>query len=674
MSEEFASELARLVEDSKSRPIVKVELGLDGDDLYKINIALRSLWQLRLQMAFDVEVELSENVVQVHDIFGNTVDWQRVASNLETKFGAEESEKLIINVSYRCNNKCGFCSVADRKRSDGAFERQIEAMQSARARGVKLLDLDGGEPLMYSRIFDLIESGHELGFERITLTSNGRMLADEDFCKKLSQSGVDLLISIHSSSPELHDNLTSTPGSWRQTVKGIMNARKMFKRLGLNVTVLRNNIEDLPRLAQLVAKLGADVFNIQIYTPFGDADPDFAPTPDALRRFVPPAIDYLKDKMQVFMINAPHCLVPGYEDYCTLDYHKSVRRMLFANGEEVNLAEYLGRKRFKNGLCKGCPNDVVCGGFWDYGKHPDSGEVYKVFMLDMIAGYACDADCPFCAVDDELWTHNMTTEEIRRKITDSMAFDPKLLRFGGGEPTIREDFFELVEFGAALGFETLSVQTHGFKLADMGFVEKLERAGCNKVNFSVRGDNAETHEKLTRVPGSFDLLVEGIKNVVAQGRMLVEIDMIVSAHNFERLPQELEFFYNLGARRFNMWFISLEGRVKSRVDELVPQMSKAAPYIKRACDKSRELGVDSMKVYYLPYCFMKGFEEFVWHPLDENALVLSPGSDFKLDRGQIDIGVKRPPCSLCSMYERCFGIAPAYTAHFGDEELEPYEK
>ena len=218
-----------------------------------------------------------------------------------------------------------------------------------------------------------------------------------------------------------------------------------------------------------------------------------------------------------------------------------------------------------------------------------------------------------------------------------------------------------------------SVQTHGFKLADMDFVKRLAETGCNKVNVSVRGHESVTHESMTGVSGSFDLLRRGIQNVLSDGRMQLEIDMLISRLNYRYLPEELSFFHGMGARRFNMWFISLEGRVRNRVDELVACMSEAAPFVRQTCDTARRLGVEALKVYYLPYCFMKGYEEFVWHPLDENVLVLSPGSDFKLDRGRIDIGVKPEPCYACALRQRCFGLAPAYLAHFGAEELTPYE-
>gem|GEM_PF-352740 len=659
------------------RPRLLLEMAKPGNTVKSTNAIMRELWNLRKRFVFDIEVcfhpasENSDLTKSEGEISQQT--WLVMADNLRLKFEADESEKLIINVSYRCNNRCGFCSVANRERADGVFERQLAALDEACARGVRLLDIDGGEPLLYPRLFDLIAAAQARGFERITVTSNGRLLSDEALCHRLATTGIDILISLHASREDIHDHLVNAPGAWRQSVKGVMNACKSFKSVGLNVTVVADNVEDLPRLAVLATKLGVKVFNIQLYTPFGESNPNFAPSFERLRAFLPQTIDSLKGIMPVYMVNAPHCALPGYEQYCSLDYHKNVRRMLFADGEEVNLAEYLGARRFKNAMCDNCPQDSVCGGFWDYGTDPDTGEKYRVHMLDVIAGYPCDANCPFCAIDDELWTQEMNTAEVKNRIDAAMIYGPSLLRFGGGEPTIRPDFFELVEHAAARGFERVSIQTHGFRLADINFVRHLVKAGCNKVNVSVRGHEAVTHEALTGAPGSFELVCHGISNVIAGGRLQLEIDMIISRLNYRKLSDELSFFHRLGARRFNMWFISLEGRARLRADELAARMSEAAPFVRQACDTARALQLETFKVYYLPYCFMKGCEEFVWHPLDENVLVLSPGADFKLDRGRIDIGVKPEPCEACAMRERCFGLAPAYMQHFGSDELTPYQ-
>src|SRR5690606_40849738 len=56
--------------------------------------------------------------------------------------------KLILNATYRCNNRCTFCATGTRTQLDGNFERQKEILLKYRRLGVRLLDIDGGEPTL----------------------------------------------------------------------------------------------------------------------------------------------------------------------------------------------------------------------------------------------------------------------------------------------------------------------------------------------------------------------------------------------------------------------------------------------------------------------------------------------------------------------------------------------
>src|SRR5262249_30712862 len=58
-------------------------------------------------------------------------------------------EKLILNVTYRCNNKCTFCAVGTRDQLDGDLAVQREHLARWYARGVRLVDFDGGEPTLH---------------------------------------------------------------------------------------------------------------------------------------------------------------------------------------------------------------------------------------------------------------------------------------------------------------------------------------------------------------------------------------------------------------------------------------------------------------------------------------------------------------------------------------------
>lgn len=583
-------------------------------------------------------------------------------------------EKLIINTTYKCNNHCIFCSIADRAIQHGDFETQKRHMEEARAAGVTLLDIDGGEPTLYPKLFDLLEYAVSIGFETITITTNGRLLSDASLVDKLRRYPVRLLISLHSTDEAIQDEMTTQKGSLRQTLRGIMNAKKRFPDLGVNTTIIRNNLESLPKLGALLQKLSIRQWNMQHYTPFGEVDAALAPDPHETGDTIKKLIDQFSKKLNIQVINLPFCFLDGYERFALQDYDKSVRKMLFVSGESVNLADFLAKQRFKNGKCDRCLYDCVCYGFWDYGITKATKTPYRIRMLDILPGYPCEAKCIFCAVEDSMLKEEKTTEEAIQEIERSAYLGPAIIRFGGGEPTEREDLPQLIEAAKRLEPEVISVQTHGFKLADESYLDALIKKGMNRVHISIRGADEKTHEALTGVKGSFDKLVEAVENTAKRRELKLVLDGILTKQTAFNLPEQLRFFTNLGAKDFNFWFVNAEGRAKHRWKDVVANMTKAATSFKEAADVASDYGAESLRVYYIPYCFLKGYERHVWHPLEENALVITPTSRFTLDKGTLDLGIHPPPCEKCAIRRACFGIQPSYVERFGDEEIKPYDK
>jgi MoaA/NifB/PqqE/SkfB family radical SAM enzyme len=280
--------------------------------------------------------------------------------------------KLIVNLSYLCNNNCVFCSVGDRARADGDFDTQVAHIREARAQGVRLLDLDGGEPTLYPRLFELLDEVDGLGFDRVTITTNGRRLAYRPFAERLASRGVQLLVSLHGASAAVHEGLTRARGSFAQTLRGVRNAAARFERFGVNTTVVRENVEELPKLAALLHRLGVRRWTLQYLTPFGNAvDEQVVAVEDARRVFAAVLTRY-GAALGIGVIGMPCCYLPGFEAFVLEDHHKMARDMLFVDGERVNLGAYLqARRSHIPASCDPCLYRSICGGFWSFeGRGP----------------------------------------------------------------------------------------------------------------------------------------------------------------------------------------------------------------------------------------------------------------------------------------------------------------
>ena len=288
---------------------------------------------------------------------------------------SEGPQKVIMNVTYVCNNRCTFCAVGTRTQVDGHPQRQREHLDRYRAMGVTMVDFDGGEPTLNPELVPLVRYAREVGYERVNVTTNGRMLAYEKYARTLVRSGLTtLLFSVHGHNAQVHAQQVGVAEAFDQTVQGIRHAARLAPpgvELGMNITVTKGNYLHLEDLAQLAWDLGLRWINIQFLTPFGRATKWIAPDTQAAADIAMRVIDAWQDRVKFQVINLPFCFMPGYERYMLGDLLKLQRHMIFVNNDDVNLAEYLAERRTRKPVCEPCPHAVFCGGFYELESAPE---------------------------------------------------------------------------------------------------------------------------------------------------------------------------------------------------------------------------------------------------------------------------------------------------------------
>jgi MoaA/NifB/PqqE/SkfB family radical SAM enzyme len=283
-------------------------------------------------------------------------------------------EKLIVNLTYACNNHCTFCAVGTRTQVHGATDKIHDWLALYRERGVKMVDFDGGEPTLHPDLFEVLARSRALGYERVHVTTNGRMCAYGDFAERLVGSGVtSIAFSVHGADAKVHAQQVGVAEAFDQTIEGIRQcvARARDVELGMNVTLTKGNTAHLPGIAKLAWDLGLRWLNVQFLTPFGRATKWVNPDTAEAARVTARVIDEWRSKMKVQVINLPFCFMPGYEAHLEGDLAKLARHMVFVNNESVNLAQYLAERRTKKPVCATCPHASFCGGFYELEDVPE---------------------------------------------------------------------------------------------------------------------------------------------------------------------------------------------------------------------------------------------------------------------------------------------------------------
>lgn len=171
----------------------------------------------------------------------------------------------LIHGGFACNNRCIFCAQgqlrASQVRPDAAqVRRQLEGVvQRATEQARRGIAFVGGEPTLRRGLPRRIAEARRLGIPRVAVQSNGRRLAYRAYAATLARAGARVLeVSLHGAEAGIHEHHTRVPGSFDQTLAGIVAARSVGLEVGVTAVVTRSNFRNLEALVWRVAGLGVD--------------------------------------------------------------------------------------------------------------------------------------------------------------------------------------------------------------------------------------------------------------------------------------------------------------------------------------------------------------------------------------------------------------------------------
>ena len=172
-------------------------------------------------------------------------------------------------------------------------------------------------------------------------------------------------------------------------------------------------------------------------------------------------------------------------------------------------------------------------------------------MTDERGAWKCNQKCKFCyAAGQELGkVSELSTEDWKRAIDKLRAAGVPMLTFTGGEPTLREDIVELIDYSR---WFITRLNTNGVLLSEE-LVSRLKRASLDSLQVTLYSHSANIHNTLV---GSqhFEDTVEGIKRAVAAG-LDVSVNTPLCSLNSDYV-KTLEFISSLGVR-----FVTVSGLI-----------------------------------------------------------------------------------------------------------------
>lgn len=158
--------------------------------------------------------------------------------------------------------------------------------------------------------------------------------------------------------------------------------------------------------------------------------------------------------------------------------------------------------------------------------------------------YRCNWDCYFCYNDLGLRGRALSKQQYFDFFADLKDLGTLNLILSGGEPLAHPDFFELGARAAELDF-VVRVKSNGHALRGAVARRLRDEVDPYIVEVSLHGARAETHDRQTRVPGSFLRLIENVREMLELG-LRIQVNSTLTAWNEDELEQMMELTEELG--------------------------------------------------------------------------------------------------------------------------------
>jgi len=171
---------------------------------------------------------------------------------------------------------------------------------------------------------------------------------------------------------------------------------------------------------------------------------------------------------------------------------------------------------------------------------------------------ACNLKCVHCYNDSGAGkpSNEVSTDKAKEVINDLARFGVPSVLFSGGEPLMRPDLFELIEYAVGKGLRTV-ISTNGTLITE----EKaaiIKKRGVSYVGISLDGIGP-INDKFRGFEGAFDKAVKGIRNCRKAG-VRIGLRLTLTQRNVQDLEGLFDFFERENIERACFYHLVPSGR------------------------------------------------------------------------------------------------------------------
>lgn len=183
----------------------------------------------------------------------------------------------------------------------------------------------------------------------------------------------------------------------------------------------------------------------------------------------------------------------------------------------------------------------------------------------------CNLSCIHCLYSSgDIELPEISFEEIQTVIRD-FAFLSKnkgTVNLFGGEPLIRADIFEIINFASDLG---LSIGITTNTLVSEKRLTQLAKSKVNRITIDLHGSCQDTHDWVRNIKGHFHKSVDAINFFSINGKR-VSVNCALNKRNYDEVEDLMNFCLSLDIYALSFYFLSPSGRGIKLLDNILGPM------------------------------------------------------------------------------------------------------
>lgn len=153
----------------------------------------------------------------------------------------------------------------------------------------------------------------------------------------------------------------------------------------------------------------------------------------------------------------------------------------------------------------------------------------------------CPLNCLHCSSEsNKAKDVELSFKEVSKVVQEAKEMGVKKIAISGGEPLLYDYLIDVIKecnrHYISTIIYTTGIKTIKLEIPSDKYIKDVKRTGINKIIFSIHGSVPETHDKITRISGSFEKTINSVKRFIRNG-INCEFHFVPLKLNFKELAR-----------------------------------------------------------------------------------------------------------------------------------------